>query len=336
MEMSEKQLFRRVTILNKATGELRVIEGGDIGHCDSPIAPLLDSIRRSVASIMPERHHDLQTLLADGIHIDIDGARQDFYIAAHVKEKKVILGLAALERIWAYIYFYLALDNLSDKHGKGKYIDLTTISAFQPARQLAKWALRCEENKCQSPWPNDLPRPDIESGVDAIVDLTRPYFLLAVCFLLLHEIGHIQCQHTTTALLHSESYNCEFQADAWAAEFMLGKWQDAKRGEAEFSRRYTGIVLGLAVLASVELHHHAAVDDHPTIAERLLKLFERRGPQEVGEQSAIRDFPLHFGGVIIQAHLMNANIPFDFTTEYQDITEYLIAAHRAMAKHKNG
>ena len=333
--MSERPLFRRIRIRDDQTGEVRIIQGGDIAHCSSPVAPLFESITRCVAQIVPERHNDLLALVESGIFFEIDGVAQHFYIAADVKGKKVILGLAALERIWAYTYFYLALDDVLTKRGRGQYIDLTSIPEIQPARHLAIWAQQCEESKSQKPWPEGLPRPGIENSSDARVELARHYFLHALCFLALHEIGHIYWKHPIDEYAPGESHKWELQADKWAADFMLEHWQHAGRGDIEFSRRYTGIVLGLAVLASVELHHYEAVDDHPTIAWRLLTLFDARHPQSVGAPSPERDFPVHFVSAIIHAHLMNAKILLDLSQEYDDIMAYLVAAHRLMSEHKD-
>lgn len=334
--MSQEPLFRRVTIRDKDTGEVRVIEGGDISHCASPIAPLLDSIKKSVGWIIPERHGELRALIASGISIELDGDSQDFYIAANVEKRKVILGLAALERVWAYTYFYLAILDLLPKHPKGVEIDLISLPGIQPARGLAKWALECEKNKTQSPWPDGLPRPDVDDGSDNRISKAKPYFLHAVCFLMLHEIGHIHHKHPISKFVDREtSYKWEFEADEWAADFMLRDWKNAGRGEKDFIGRCTGISLGLAMLAGVELYHHAAQDDHPTIAERLLRFFAKHNPQSIGPASAVRDFPLYVASVILHGHFMNANIPFELTKVYDDITDYLIAAHRAMTEHKD-
>ncbi len=334
--MSNDPLFRRITIRNKETGELRVIEGGDIGHCSSPVAPLLDSIKKSVAWIIPERHEELRALIASGISIELDGDSQDFYIAADVEKRKVILGLAALERVWAYTYFYIAVHELIGKYPKGEVIDVASIREFRPARGLAIWALDCEKNKTQSPWPNGLPRPDVDDGSDDRISKTKPYFLHAVCFLMLHELGHIQHKHPTSKFVDNDtSYKWEFEADEWAADFMLNNWQKAGRGQKDFIGRCTGVALGLAMLAGVELYHHEAQDDHPTIAERLLRFFTKHNPESIGPASAERDFPLYFASMILHGHFMNANIPFALTKVYDDITDYLIAAHRAMSEHKD-
>lgn len=334
--MSQEPLFRRVTVRINDTGEVRVIEGGDISHCSSPIAPLLDSIKKSVGWIIPERHDELREHIASGISIALDGSSQDFYIAANVEERRVILGLSALERIWAYTYFYLAILDLLDKNPKGVVIDLIALPEIQPARGLARWALACEKSKSQTPWPEELPRPDRDDGSDDRIGKTKPYFLHAVCFLMLHEIGHIHWKHPTSKFVDREtSYRWEFEADSWAADFMLGEWQKAGRGEKDFIGRCTGITLGLAMLAGVELYHHEAQDDHPTVAERLLRFFEKHNPESVGPASALRDFPLYFASVILHGHFLNANIPFAFTKVYEDITDYLIEAHRAMNAHKD-
>jgi hypothetical protein len=334
--MSDAPLFRKLRVQDKATGEVLEIEGGDISKCSSPIAPLLETIRRSVALVIPERHAELQELIASGIGIELDATRSDFYIAANVAERKVILGLAALERIWAYTYFYLAIVDLLSKSPKGEEIDLTAIKEIQPARGLAKWALECEKAKTQTDWPKGLPRPDMDEAADDRIGKVKPYFLHAVCFLILHEMGHIYHKHPTSKFVDREtSYRWEFEADAWAEDFMMKEWEKAGRGEKDFIGRCTGIALGLSMLAGVELYHHEAKDDHPTIAERLLRFFERYNPESTGSRSAVTDFPLYFASVILHGHFMNAQIPFDLKKPYEDITEYLIAAMRAMNEHKD-
>lgn len=153
---------------------------------------------------------------------------------------------------------------------------------------------------------------------------------------MLHEIGHIYWKHPTSKFVDREtSYKWEFQADEWAADFMLRDWKNAGRGEKDFIGRCTGIALGLSMLAGVELYHHAAQDDHPTIAERLLRFFGKYNPESIGPASAVRDFPLYVASVILHGHFMNAQIPFALTKTYDDITDYLIAAHRAMVEHKD-
>jgi len=238
--------------------------------------------------------------------------------------------------VWAYTYFYLAILDLLPKYPKGVEIDLISLEEIQPARGLAKWALECEKNKTQTAWPTGLPRPDVDDGSDDRISKAKPYFLHAVCFLMLHEIGHIHHKHPTSRFVDREtSYKWEFEADEWAADFMLRDWKNAGRGERDFIGRCTGISLGLAMLAGVEFYHRAAQDDHPTIAERLLRFFARHNPESIGPASAVRDFPLYVASVILHGHFMNANIPFDLTKVYEDITDYLIAAHRAMNEHKD-
>ena len=334
--MSNEPLFRR-RINRDENGENRITEGGDISHCPSPLAPLLESIKMCVGSIITERHEELRELIDSGISIGLDGNSPEFYIAANVEKREVILGLAALERVWAYTYFYLAALDLLPNSPKGTVIDITSIDEFQPARELARWALECEREKYQSPWPFGLPRPDIDDGSDDRIRTAKHFFLHAVCFLILHEIGHIHFQHPPGKFVDAKtSHKFENEADGWAADFMLQYWEKAGRGQKDFIGRCTGISFGLAMLAGVEFYHHAAQDDHPTIAERLLRFFEKYNPEVTGPPSAVRDFPFHLASVILHTHFLNAGIPFDLTKDYGDITNYLIAAHRALNEHKNG
>jgi hypothetical protein len=326
--------FRKGIYEDKSRGFTRITYGRTF-HLTTPVAPLLKTLASSVGQIIPEKQAELAAIIKKDIGIRIDAVSQDFYIAAHVEQRYVNVGLAALERIWAYTYFYLAILDLFQKNGPGVLINLLNNHEIQPARSLAIWALTCEKNKSQTPWPEDLPRPDKDDGSDDHIGKTNSYFYNALCFIVLHEIGHIVSEHSTSKFMDRESsYKCEYQADEWAATFMLEGWEKASRGEKDFIGRCTGIALGLSILAGVELYHHEAKDDHPTIAERLLKFFDKFCRESAGPIAEMREFPMYFATIIIHGHFMNAGIPFDFRKKYEDFTDYLIAAHRAMAEHK--
>jgi len=327
--------FRKATCVDTERRRMRITYGATF-YVNSPIAPLLGPLAASVGQIVPEREAEFRRILKEhGIAIEIDVVSQDFYIGAHVKEKYVTAALAALERIWAYTYFYLATLELLRKHGPGVEIDLAAIPEVQPARNLAIWALICEKNKRQTPWPEGLPMPDTDASSDDRIGLTNAYFQNALCFIVLHEVGHIVRKHYPSRFEDPQSaYKCEFEADAWAARFMLKKCLSTGRQEKEFIGRCTGIALGLAMLAGVELYHHAAKDDHPTIAERLLRFFQKYIPESTGPQAPTREFPMYVATAIIHGHFQNAGVPFELLKSFADFTTYLIHAHRAMVEHR--
>ena len=89
------------------------------------------------------------------------------------------------------------------------------------------------------------------------------------------------------------------------------------------------------MLAGVELYHHAAEDDHPTIAERLFRFFDKYLPESYGSVAPLREFPMYVATAVIHGHFMNAGVEFEFLKSFKDFTSYLIDAHRAMAKLKN-
>jgi hypothetical protein len=328
--------IRKIVIEDKSRGRTRIIYNPSRPHDAGPLTPLLANVPQLVTSIVPENQYRVGEFNKAGISISIDMEAEDFYIAAHVREKRVILGRAALERIWAHTYFHLAALDLLQAHGSGVQIDLTKIPEIQPARNLAIWALACEKSKKQTAWPEELPRPDRDDGSDDHIGKTNAYFYNAVCFIILHEIGHIQLQHLPSRFEDKEGdYRSEFDADAWAADFMLRDWQKAGRGEKDFIARCTGIALGLATLASVELYHHATKDDHPTIAERLLNFFRKHLPESDSTAAPVREFPMWAATAIIHGHFLNAGVEFPLLKSFDDFTTYLIEAHRAMNAHKN-
>jgi hypothetical protein len=327
--------FRKITIRDETRRKTRIIYGGDVSHLVSPVVPLLKTIASSVGQIVPERKAEVEDIISSGIRIEIDSSIEDFHIVSDVARKRVIFGLAALERIWAYTYFYLAILEVEQKHGKGVEIDLTSIPEIAPARALGIWAQDCEKNKSQTPWPDGLPRPDSDDGSDDHLRKITPYFFHAVCFMLLHEIAHITMEHYPNKYEDKRaSYDIEFAADEWAAKFMLEKWEDAGRGEKDFIGRCTGIALGIAILVGVELYHNAAKDNHPSVAERLLQFFTKFSQESSGSVAKKTDFPMYLATIIIQGQFLNAKVPFDYLKPYADFTDYLIEAHRALESRK--
>lgn len=89
------------------------------------------------------------------------------------------------------------------------------------------------------------------------------------------------------------------------------------------------------MLAGVELYHHAAKDDHPTIAERLFRFFDKYLPESPGPAAPVREFPMYVATAIIHGHFMNAGAEFEFLKSFEDFTSYLVDAHQAMAKLRN-
>jgi hypothetical protein len=115
---------------------------------------------------------------------------------------------------------------------------------------------------------------------------------------------------------------------------MLEKWDQAGRGEKDFIGRCTGIALGISMLVGVELYHHAAKDDHPSVAERLLNFFTKFSPESGGSVATKTEFPMYLATVIIQGQFLNAGVKFEYLKPFEDFTDYLIEAHRAMSEHK--
>jgi len=143
--------------------------------------------------------------------------------------------------------------------------------------------------------------------------MTNAYFYNALCFILLHEVGHIISGHVFDELEDKQTaYACEKEADAWAERLMLEKCPRAAQEEKEFVGRCTGIALGLSILTGVEFYHYAKKDDHPTIAERLLNFFQDYIPEGTERVAEEREFPMYVATAIIHAQFMNAGVEFRF------------------------
>jgi hypothetical protein len=259
-------------------------------------------------------------------------------VSANVNDKVVIFGLPALERVWAYIWFYLEVFDLLQKYEKGVEIDFKTEAAFAVGRQLVLWAHKCETEGRQSSWPENLPRPDGPTPETAkMIEKVNTYFYYVISFMQLHEIGHVELKHFPDRFEDKKtSYEFEFAADEFAATFMLEKWKEHGTDEKIFRSRITGIALGIAILIGIELYYEAARDTHPNVAELLLRVFEKFNPESPGPIATTTDLPMYLCSTIVQVHLMNAKVKFDFLKPYPSITDYLIAAHRALEMKKSG
>lgn len=328
--------FRKIIVTDSLRRRTKIIYGATNVHFDSPIAELVNTMQGSLAQILPEQSSNIAALIDAGIGVEIDNSRDDFRVSAKIDQKLVVFGLPTLERVWAYIWFYLDIIDLAHKYGKGVEIDLRTEPSVAVGRELVLWAHDCETKGRQTPWPTHLPRPDRPTAATQDrIELVNNYFFHVVSFMLLHEIAHIELGHVPNKFEdRSAAHELEFCADKWAARFMLENWQADPRGEKVFTGRLTGIALGLSILAGVELYHYAAVDDHPDVAERLLTVFREFNPESQIDVAQKNDFPIYVCTTVMQAHFMNANVRFDFRKPYSDCTEFLIAAHRALQERK--
>lgn len=261
--------------------------------------------------------------------LELRDDRSDFYIAADVSATKVIFALAALERAWAYTYFYLAAFDLIKALPKGVETDLRTISEMDQPRALASWALQCELQRASLPWPAGVPTPDSKPDPAGLTKRANDHFFYVFTFMFLHEVAHIQNgdvgDNTRVRTRRSASNSpqtagqvhscCSHQITAYPRR----NSSDAALGSPSLSRcSLRSSCINIAAVMTTRRSLSGYVTSLTSFAQKLTVRTRR-------------DLPLYLAASIIQAHLMNAQVEFPYSAHYPDVVTYLIAAHRAIA-----
>jgi hypothetical protein len=239
--------------------------------------------------------------------------------------KRINLGLAALERVWAYCYAFASFDSLLEKRPPGELIFLKEESSVESARRLINIADVAQRANRRMEFPEDLPRPD-RSMEEIDINVANNLFLLVTAFIITHEMGHICLNHPPANFITMEqSVREERNADAWAANFILSGWE-ASTDEIGRVARANAISAGMALLASVELELHPEQRrNHPKVPDRLLEFFANHLPVEDGTASLLKTYPRRFACAMLYAFMLSRNIQFNYTEKYDTYTDLLFA-----------
>jgi hypothetical protein len=236
----------------------------------SPVDWLLPYLASAPFRAAPERAGELHAVQDEqGIRLRfVDEV--DTVTAVDLGAREVLFGLALAERLWLCSYACLELLRLGASHGPGEPTDL-------PLRaRLAVEAVRQAETRGGRPeWPQELPRPDPKEAVGPVGLTANELFLAAGALALLHGIGHIVRGHRPDAP-HTGATFREYEADDWAAGWMLDRWRDYGTGGEErvFVRRSLGSVVCVGHLAALESQPRTGVVPLPNPAQRLLHHFD--------------------------------------------------------------
>jgi hypothetical protein len=77
--------------------------------------------------------------------------------------------------------------------------------ALAGALDLYEWALAAVSMKTIQPWPEDAPRPVAKPDRESALHVASEIFLVAVAWILLHEIAHIELKHPFVPFLLERS-----------------------------------------------------------------------------------------------------------------------------------
>jgi hypothetical protein len=278
----------------------------------SKLKPLMAAFQSSPFRVAPERESDMV------------GLRDKYDIRVHLKANandwlfegfrifelnRIFIGLRSIERLWAYCYAYTTITlELKKAHGDFKAID--NRPEFELAFKLLDWAGQRTLEDVEGGWPDALPDPS-EGGSMEYVEPANHFFLMTSGRLLLHEIAHTVLGHHTEQDASSEILmREEFEADAWADDWMLGKWSSYDSDERIFIGRCMGIAFAHAPCLLFGIKRKESSASHPNPVHRIQAFIERYLPNGVPSDKRSIDQPCAFLLVIFGHLLHTHNKPF--------------------------
>src|ERR1700722_941989 len=262
----------------------------------------------------PEKAKELNRVLADNkIHFAIDLSAEDIVFCADPFTKIITIGAKGLARFWCHAYAaYVFFDELSAEKRRDssvRLVDLRTTDRRRQAGDVLRWAvehdiqIRMQGDKFKAEShqiPAGLPIPFAPSLKGSDEDLADELFLMALAFMIHHEIAHLRLKHVCATGLRS--FEQERAADVAAADWLLS---DQSLSEKQRAKRQLGTALGLGWLAVLDVYAKVASNNtHPPMPDRLFELMQRFEPDPNG-------YVWGFLMALVGLHLGNKKAPVD-------------------------
>lgn len=304
-----------------------LIENIDPSSVKSPIAPLLKHFQSCPFKVAPERQKELETLRdKHNLHLTLDSTNPEFFYCVSNMFCSILVGVATLERLWAYAYAYFVFFELHREVGMGVEVDLRTNEQGKMARGLLIWAMKCELGKDFESWPDGLPHPSTKD--DPNVEPANELFLVMNGWILLHELGHLECGHSFKTSLSSEQMiQDEHEADNWASSWILSKWQDHSDDEKVFIKRTLGISFALSAFTGMEYYLDGKVQrTHPPSHLRLIRFLDKWVGQEDTRVAKPREMAWYAATAILSAHLLNSRSTYESKGTHATFREFIVYA----------
>ena len=229
----------------------------------SPVFSLDQCIVQAPFRAAPEKAEKLAQKISDlQIRFEDDSGKFTF----EVGKGEIRISAGALNLFWAAGYTYWMLYQgyvTAQRAGQNEYrpaLDVPAVEAFQ----LYLWALRNTSTGVLEEWPKTLPRPHPSPPPESLVDVGNELFLVAIAWIILHEIGHVELRQPPVAIAATTKQE-EHEADVFATDWMLGEIT----GPALVLKRSLGIAVANVTLIAIDLQRGSfAGHTHPPSYER--------------------------------------------------------------------
>ena len=265
----------------------------------SPVLTLAKTIAASPFRVAPEAAAALDDFVrANGLLLEITN---DPKVFAEVDPPRgpIRLGIHALDLVWTATHTYLILFDEYEKHSqrRAEFFDVGAIARTQSAFELYRWALEQYLTRTTSTWPssNILPVASPQLGSEA--HATNELFLVAISWVIHHEIAHVRLQHDNLSVRPLEE---ETAADKQATGWVCSEAQD----QSEIQKRALGMATAILVLTACDLKlARTSSVTHPLSFERLMHCLDHSGLPDDSKVFA-------FVYVLIQIHLAEIGVYF--------------------------
>ena len=173
---------------------------------------------------------------------------------------------------YAFVVYYTM--ELAGVRPNGQQINPRRKAEVSIALDLLRWAALELADPADRPWPVGRPSPQTEPNSDEILQSTQDLALMAVAFILHHELAHIRLKHSGPTDVEQER-DADYAAFDWISE-------EVTPGSPEFQKRCLGTVVALLYLVTSGVYTGAhGGTTHPKDYNRLLFTLERRVPPNI-------------------------------------------------------
>lgn len=244
---------------------------------DTPscVRRLLEYIPHTLVNVAPEKLHALvEALGEDQLELELIESRELIHNYCQA-QRKITLSTRPVELLWAqsYAYFVWYSQELANVQPSGQQIDPHRKPEVHQALELLGWATRGMVRSQQLPWPNDAPSPEPEPRHASCAHVAQDLCLLAVGFILHHELAHHRLQHQATSDIDQER-----EADYEAIDWIMGGVEPTA---PEYRKRALGASVALLYLLVTGVYSDShGGDSHPKDYNRLMYTMERHVPPD--------------------------------------------------------
>lgn len=267
----------------------------------SPIIELMHPIAASPFRVAPAAIAALEAVIASkSIKLELSlAARTEAKLI--ISTKLVHLGIPFLEVLWAAAHAYIVIfQECQHANARGEVMfSIGERPRTAKAYALYRTLLTARAAGELIDWPSLEIRPERLPSENSDVFIANEVFLVAVSWLIHHEIAHARLGHQ--AELKVLSLQEEQQADQEASQWVFQESAEPLASQ----KRAMGVVTAVLVLIACELEKPPThSNSHPPSFERLIVNLDAAGLEE-------NAMPYAFAFKLVEIHLLQSGVPHE-------------------------